>query len=161
MGYIGIYGGLLLALAGWYFGRRSAAKKNGLDEVLAFILTKSRAISWYFTIAAIYFLLSMEIFGLAIGTIPALSILLFVHLGSWASCTFLLHVQMTRDPEAKISRKMQMILCVGIGGAILILFMIVSVLTSNMHFLLAAIPPVLITTIIMLSVKQKTEDNNK
>lgn len=162
MVYLGIYGGLLFGIAGWYFGRRAAAKNNGLDEMLAYMTAKSRSISWYFTIAAIYVLLSLEVFGLSIGTIPALAILLFVHLGSWGLSFFILQARMTDDPDDEARKgKLQLMMSIAIGISILILFAIISVLTGEWRFLLAAIPPVLLNVLIMVSVRKKQADSGK
>lgn len=37
MVYVGIYGGLIIGLLGWYFGRRAASKNRGLDEMHDYI----------------------------------------------------------------------------------------------------------------------------
>jgi len=162
MVYLGIYGGLLFGIAGWYFGRRAAAQKNGLDEMLAYMTAKSRSISWYFTIAAIYVLLSLEVFGLSIGTIPALAILLFVLLGSWGLSFFILQARMTADPDDEAHKgKLQLVISIAIGASMLILFAIISALTGEWRFLLAAIPPVLLNVLIMMSVRRKQAGSGK
>ena len=131
MVYVGIYGGLIFAIAGWYFGRRAMTKKNGLDEVLAFIAAKSRSISWYFTMAAICVLFSLEVFGLSIGTIPSLGILLFVHLGGWGLTSLILHSRMTNDPDDPGKGKLQLVQGYGIGLSILILSAIIYVISGE------------------------------
>ncbi|NUU63920.1 hypothetical protein [Paenibacillus agri] len=159
--YVGIYRGLLFGIAGWYFGRRGAVKNNALDEVLAYIAAKSRSISWYFTIAAISVLLSLEVLGLSIGTIPSLGILLFVHLGSWGLISIILHARMTNDPEETGKGKLQLVQGIAIGVSFLILFAIISVLSGERRFLLAAIPPILLTVIIIMSVRRKHGGSGK
>ncbi|AOZ93649.1 hypothetical protein [Paenibacillus crassostreae] len=161
MVYVGIYGGLLFGIVGWYFGRRAVAKNNGLDEVLAYIAAKSRSISWYFTIAAICVLFSLEVFGLSIGTIPSLAILLFVHLGSWGLTSLILHSRMTNDPDETGKGKLQLVQGIAIGVSILILFAIIYILSGDWRFLLAAIPPVLLNVIIMISVRRKHAGSGK
>lgn len=161
MGYVGLFGGLLFGIAGWYFGRRRMAINNGLDEVLSYIAAKSRSISWYFTIVAIYVLFSLEVFGLSIGTIPSLAILLFVHLGSWGLTSLILHSRMTHDPDETGNGKLQLVQGIAIGVSILILFAIFYVVSGNWRFLLAAIPPILLNVIIMIAIRRKLAGSGK
>ncbi|MFF2890492.1 hypothetical protein [Paenibacillus sp. NPDC057967] len=161
MVYLGIYGGLLFGIAGWYFGRRAAAKNNGLDEMHAYMASKSRSISWYFTITAIYVLMSLEVFGLSIGTIPSLAILLFVHLGSWGLTFFILHARMTEDPDEGRNSKLQLVLSIAIGVSFLLLFAIISAVTGEWRFLLAAILPVLMNVLVMISIRKKQAGNGQ
>src|SRR5690625_1121496 len=82
-GLIGLYGGLLMGLGGWYFGRRQAKKQRALDETHDHIWKKARSISWYTTIIAIYILFSLYLVNVQL-TIPMiLGVLLFIQLGSW------------------------------------------------------------------------------
>lgn len=161
MVYLGIYGGLLFGIAGWYFGRRAAAKKNGLDEMHDFIAAKSRSISWYFTIAAIYVLLSMEAFGLSIGTMPSLGTLLFVHLGSWAAANTILTVRMTTEAEEAGVNKLRLVISIWIGTSVIVAFAILSAITEEWRFLLAAVPPVILTNISMLLIEKKSDSTKK
>ena len=83
-GLVGLLGGMICGLAGWYFGRRSAKKERGLDEVHDFIWQKARSYSWYVTLVILYVLFFLYVFGVAISVPVALGILMFVHLFSWA-----------------------------------------------------------------------------
>ncbi|REK71550.1 hypothetical protein [Paenibacillus paeoniae] len=158
MVYLGIYGGLLFGIAGWYFGRRNAAKKNELDEMRAYMSAKSRSLSWYFTIATIFVLMSLEILGHSIGTIPSLGILLFVHLGIWGLTFIILQSRMTNDPDDTSKGKIQLLQGIAIGVSILIIFATISFLTVDWRFMLVAILPVLLNILIMRK-KQARNDN--
>jgi len=83
-GLVGLLGGMICGLAGWYFGRRAAKKERGLDEVHDFIWQKARSYSWYVTLVILYVLFFLYVFGVAISVPVALGILMFVHLFSWA-----------------------------------------------------------------------------
>lgn len=155
MVYVGIYGGLLFGIAAWYFGRRAVAQNNAMDEVLAYIAAKSRSISWYFTTAAICVLLSLEVLGLSIGTITALGILMFVHMGSWGLTSIILHARMTHNPDETSTGKIQLVQGIAIGFSILILFAIFSVLSGDWRFLLVTIPPIMLLVIILMFVRKK------
>lgn len=157
MVYVGIFGGLLFGIAGWYwyFSRLAVGKNKSLDEVFTYMSVKSRSISWYFTIAAITVLMSLEVLGLSIGTIPSLGVLLFVHLGSWGLISIILHARMTNDPDETGREKLQFVQGIAIGVSILILFTIISVLSNDWRFLLAAIVPVLLSVIIIMSAVRK------
>ncbi len=153
MVYAGICGGLLFGIAGWYwyFGRHAAGGSKGRDEVLTYMSDKARSVSWYFTLAALLGLLLLEIIDLSMGTIPSLGILLFVHLGSWGLTSILLHTRMTRDPDDPGTGKMALLQGFAVGGAILILFAIISILKADWRFLLAAILSVMLGAMIMIT----------
>jgi len=147
MVYVGIYGGLLIGLLGWYFGRVAARKKRGLDEMNTHIWSKARSTSWYFTAAAIYLLMTLEVTGMKLNLIPALSILLLVHLASWAIAgTFFSLNFISPDSPNNV-----VILSAIIGATFLLIFAIISGLTGNWKFLLTAIPPVIMITLISIA----------
>ncbi|QDH22802.1 hypothetical protein [Saccharibacillus brassicae] len=52
-GLIGLFGGLLLALLGWAFGRHMQRKNRGLDERTDIITTRAKSFSWNVLIPAL------------------------------------------------------------------------------------------------------------
>lgn len=83
-GLIGLIGGAICGLSGWYFGRRGARKQGELDEVHDHIWQKARSTSWYVTLIALYILFFLYAFGVPLSTPASLGLLLFAHLFSWA-----------------------------------------------------------------------------
>lgn len=155
MEYVGIFGGLTLGILGWFFGREAARKRGGLDEMNNYIWTKARSTSWYFTAAAIYVLMTLELLGVELSIIPALSILLFVHLSSWAVAGLLYSSRLIQNvPNYTI------VLSSVIFAFFLLFFVFVSLFTDNWKFLLAAIPPIVMNTIIMVIVARKAKRAN-
>jgi len=69
-GLIGLYGGAVFGILGWWFGRWMAKKQRGLDELHEHIWQKARSISWFFTLATIYVLFSLVIFGIELKAAP-------------------------------------------------------------------------------------------
>lgn len=132
MMYVGLLGGLSFGIAGWYwYFRQRSVGKGGLDEVHAYMATKSRSISWYFTLAAIAVLMALEVADLSMGTIPSLGMLLFVHLGSWGLASILIHARMIKDHDETAPGKLLLVQGIGIGLAILILLAIIAVLLGS------------------------------
>lgn len=156
MEYLGLYGGMITGLLGWYFGRRAAGKKRGLDEVYYFIWGKARSISWYSTMAAIYIMLILAISGVRLNLIPALAILLLIHMGSWAITGAIYSVRMK---EAD-SKQPSLLLALAIGVAILIIFAIVSTVTGNWLFSAYSVPPVVMTTAITWAAGRKKQSQS-
>jgi len=154
MVYLGLYGGMVLGFLGWYFGRRAASKKRGLDEMYRFIWGKARSASWYFTMAAIYVLLILSISGVQISLIPALSILLLVHVGSWAIAGAYYSTKMSENGTKSPS----VLLSLMIGIVVLMIFGIVSAITGNWKFLLFSLPPVFMTTMSTMFAGRKREN---
>lgn len=66
------------------FWKKKAKKQRGLDEVHDHIWQKARSYSWYAILIAIYFLFFLYFFGLHLNTLAVLSIIILVHLLSWA-----------------------------------------------------------------------------
>ncbi|ERI07437.1 hypothetical protein [Aneurinibacillus aneurinilyticus] len=85
---IGLFGGAVLGLSGWFFGRKRAYKNRGLDERYYLIRDKARATSWQVTLAAMYILFFLVILKIGISAASALGILLLVQMGSWATLIF-------------------------------------------------------------------------
>lgn len=79
-GMLGLYGGMIMGLVGWWFGRKKARENRGLDEVHQHIWQKARSHSWYITLASIYFLFSLVIAGVEMSPAMILGILLLAHL---------------------------------------------------------------------------------
>ena len=151
MEYVGLYGGMVIGFLGWFFGRRAAGKKRGLDEVYHFIWNKARSISWYFTFAAIYVMLILAISGIELNIIFALAILLFIHMGSWAITGAFYSSKMTQSDAKRASLLLSLI----IGIAILIIFAFISAAKGNWMFTVYSIPPVIMTTAITIAQSRK------
>lgn len=83
-GLIGLLFGVILGIIVWFIGRKRAIKKREHDEVNEHIWKTARSYSWYTTLITIYILLLLALLGLITSIVKALSILLIVHLFSWA-----------------------------------------------------------------------------
>lgn len=99
-GLIGLISGIVFGLAGLYFGRKEAKKSRGLDEVNEHIWQKARSISWYVTLVVIYILLLLTLLGSSISLVKALSVLLIIHLFSWAIVGTYLTINMYDESKA-------------------------------------------------------------
>jgi len=154
MVYIGIYGGLALALLGWFFGRQAASKNRGLDEVHTYVWSKARSTSWYFTTVAICLLIIIDLSGIKLSVVPVLSILLFVHLASWGIIG-LVHTFNLNNETPFI--KSPIIIHAIIGSFFFIFFTILSILTDNWKFLLGALPPILVNAIRIIVLARKNK----
>jgi len=161
MEYVGLFGGIVFALLGLYFGRRAAKKNRGLDELHDHIWQKARSISWYITLVAIYVLLILSILKVEISLIPALGILLLVHMGSWGVTGGFLMAKMA-EGDTQESGKMQMLLSMLIGTVFLIGFGIVSAVTGNWKFFLFSLFPIFLTVTITYSqvMRRKKQHEN-
>lgn len=137
-GMIGLYGGATFGLLAWWFGRRMAKKQRGLDELHDHIWQKARSIAWFFTLAAIYILFSLVVFGIELRAAMVLGIIMIVHIASWGITGVILSINMNMTEPLKPSR-------VKFGVTIVlvsfIIFTILSISTGNWWFLLASIPP--------------------
>lgn len=87
LGFLGIVLGLSGGLFGLWWGRRMAARKNGLDERYEKITVHSLATGWKITIISIYLLFLLVILGTQFSTAQVLGILLFIHMAGWAFST--------------------------------------------------------------------------
>ncbi len=83
-GLVGFVLGIVVGLSCLYLGKRKLKRNRGDDEMYRHVWQKTRSISWYATTVAIYALLFLVLIGVDISTVEALSILLIVHLFSWA-----------------------------------------------------------------------------
>lgn len=99
-GLIGLLFGALSGLGGLLFGRMKAKKERGLDEVNNHIWKSARSTSWYATLVTIYILLLLSLLGFIFSLVKALSILLIVHLFSWAIAGSYLSANMYKEEKA-------------------------------------------------------------
>lgn len=146
-GMIGLYGGILCGLLGWWFGRKKAKENRGLDELYYHIWQKARSYSWYVTLIAIYIFFSLIMFGVELSTAMVLGLILLTHLGSWAIIGIVLTINMTVSPSLPLSRVKIGLIVVACSFTF---FTILSIVTGNWLFLLWSILPnvvVLTTTI--------------
>lgn len=154
-GMIGLYGGAVLGILGWWFGRRMAKKQRGLDELHEHIWQKARAISWFFTLASLYVLFSLIMFGIELNAPMVLGVIMMVHLASWAITGVIMSINMNMSEPLKPSRVK---LGISIVAVSLILFTVLSIITDNWLFLLASIPPNIIGIISALTPARSAED---
>ncbi len=93
MGFFGLVFGVLGGLFGRWWGRRMAARKNGLDERYETIRIKSLASGWKITVISIYLLFLLLLVGFQLSTAQVLGILLLIHMGGWAFSTLYYHLK--------------------------------------------------------------------
>ena len=87
LGFLGIVLGVSGGLFGLWWGRRLAARKNGLDERFEKITVNSLASGWKITVISIYLLFLLLIVGVKLSTAQVLGILLLIHMAGWAFST--------------------------------------------------------------------------
>ena len=152
---IGLYGGVIGGLLGWWFGRQKARKNRGLDELYYHIWQKARSYSWYVTLGALYVFFTLLSFGIELSTAMVLGILLLTHVASWGIIGIILTINMSSAAPLQPSR-------VKVGLFIfitsIIVFTIISILTTNWLFLLFSIPPNLIALFTALIPKRKDSE---
>ncbi len=102
-GIIGLYGGMICGLLGWYIGRVKAKKQRALDETHHHIWQKARSYSWYVTLVSIYLFFTLHVFGVTLSVAAVLGILLLIHLGSWGIIGMILTGFMYNEKEIKVS----------------------------------------------------------
>ena len=154
-GMIGLYGGVICGLLGWWFGRKKARKNRGLDELYYHIWQKARSYSWYVTLGTIYVFFSLIMFGIELSTAMVLGIFLLAHLGSWAIIGIILSINMSSTAPLKPSRvKIGIIVVV----TSLIIFTIISIITNNWKFLIFSIPPNLAAFFTALTPKREDSE---
>lgn len=117
----------------------------------AHVWRTARSTSWYVIIVAIYVLMTLALFGVKINLIPALSILLFVQCSSWAISGCFFSAKLTEQKVLKPTAKVSLL----IGVSFILLFVIITALTKDWRFLLAAIPPIVLNIAIMLVDKKE------
>jgi len=160
MEYAGLLGGTALGLMGWLLGRAAARKKGGLDEVHRHVWRRARSASWYVTLIAIYVLLALGLLDVEIGLVPALAILMLVHLAGWSvSGAWFMAAMAEGDPAE--TRRTRLLLAAFIGIAILTGFAIVSALTGNWLFFLFSLVPVFFSTLLMHVAPRLTNKGNR
>jgi len=151
-GMIGLYGGVIGGLLGWWFGRQKARKNRGLDELYYHIWQKARSYSWYVTLGALYVFFTLLSFGIELSTAMVLGILLLTHVASWGIIGIMMTINMSSAAPLQPSR-------VKVGLFVfmtsIIVFTIISILTTNWLFLLFSIPPNLIALFTALIPKRK------
>jgi len=154
-GMIGLYGGVIGGLLGWWFGRQKARKNRGLDELYYHIWQKARSYSWYVTLGALYVFFTLLNFGIELSTAMVLGILLLTHVASWGIIGIILTINMSSAAPLQPSR-VKVGLFVFITS--IIVFTIISILTTNWLFLLFSIPPNLIALFTALIPKRKDSE---
>lgn len=154
-GMIGLYGGVIGGLLGWWFGRQKARKNRGLDELYYHIWQKARSYSWYVTLGALYVFFTLLNFGIELSTAMVLGILLLTHVASWGIIGIILTINMSSAAPLQPSR-VKVGLFVFITS--IIVFTIISILTTNWLFLLFSIPPNLIALITALKPNRKDSE---
>ncbi|WP_421383324.1 hypothetical protein ACOJQI_02770 [Bacillus salacetis] len=154
-GAAGLYGGAILGILGWWFGRRMAKKERGLDELYEHIWQKARSVSWFVTLASIYVFFSLLIFGIELSTATVLGIILLIHLASWGFTGMILSINMNMSEPLKPSRVKFGISVVVIS---LLIFTITSIITGNWFFLIASIPPAILGLVSALTPEKSSEE---
>jgi hypothetical protein len=84
---LGLLFGALAGAFGWWWGRKQAVLKRGLDERYETIATKSLAASWKISLGSIFFLFILLNCGIHLSVAPVLGILLLVQMAGWACST--------------------------------------------------------------------------
>lgn len=137
-GMIGLYGGVIFGLLGWWFGRKKARENRGLDELYYHIWQKARSYTWYVTLGAIYVFFSLISFGIELNPAMVLGILLLAHVGSWGIIGIILTINISSTASLQPSRVKVGIIVVATS---IIIFTIISIMTNNWKFLIFSIPP--------------------
>lgn len=134
--FIGLYGGAIGGLLGWYFGRRNAIKEHSLDELHDYMMKTARSFSWFATLGAIYIFFTLLVIGVPLSVAPVLGILLLVQMSTWAISSFVLKYYMSLGVEVNVS------VLAGVTLIILsiVFFMIIAILTKEWLFILLSIP---------------------
>lgn len=154
-GLVGLYGGAVIGILAWWFGRRMAKKQGGLDELHAHIWQKARGISWFFTLASMYILFTLIMFGMELRAAMVLAVIMLVHFASWGITGVILSINMNMSEPLKPSKVK---LGISIVVVSLIIFTILSIATGNWWFLLASIPPNTIGLIWALTPERSVEE---
>ena len=160
MEFVGLFGGMALGLLGWYIGRAAARRNPGLDEMHEYIWRKARSVSWYVTLGAIYVLLILALFRIEIGLVPALAILLLVHLVSWAVAGVSFIARLT-EGDGTGAGKAQRLLVMIIGMVFLIGFGIASVLLENWMMMLFSMIPISFMVILVYAQSRTRKDHEQ
>jgi lysylphosphatidylglycerol synthetase-like protein (DUF2156 family) len=137
-GLVGLYGGAMIGIVAWWFGRRMAKQHGGLDELHDHIWQKARAISWFFTLASLYILFTLIMFGMELRVGMVLGVIMLVHMASWGITGVILSINMNMSEPLKPSRVK---LGIAIVAVSLLIFLVLSIATGIWWFLLASVPP--------------------
>ncbi len=154
-GLVGLYGGAVIGILAWWFGRRMAKKQRGLDELHDHIWQKARAISWFFTLASIYLLFTLIMFGMELSPAIVLAVIMVVHMTSWGFTGMILSINMNMSEPLKPSKVKFGIFIVALSVTC---FGILSITTGNWWFLLASVPPNTIGIIFALTPEKSSEE---
>ncbi len=154
-GLVGLYGGAVIGILAWWFGRRMAKKQRGLDELHDHIWQKARSISWFFTLASIYLLFTLIMFGMELSPAIVLAVIMVVHMTSWGFTGMILSINMNMSEPLKPSKVKFGIFIVALS---VICFGILSITTGNWWFLLASVPPNTIGIIFALTPEKSSEE---
>ncbi|NLP52466.1 hypothetical protein [Bacillus sp. RO1] len=154
-GLVGLYGGAVIGILAWWFGRRMAKKQGGLDELHDHIWQKARSISWFFSLASMYILFTLIMFGMELKAAMVLGVIMLVHFASWGITGVILSINMNMEEPLKPSRVKFGIAIVAVS---LLIFIILSTTTGNWWFLLASVPPILIGLIWALTPEKGSEE---
>ncbi|NMH73581.1 hypothetical protein HF078_10880 [Bacillus sp. RO2] len=137
-GLLGLYGGAVIGILAWWFGRRMAKKQGGLDELHDHIWQKARAISWFFSLASMYILFTLIMFDMELRAGMVLGVIMLVHMASWGITGVILSINMSMSEPLKPSRVKMGIAIVAVS---LLIFLVLSIATGIWWFLLASVPP--------------------
>ena len=85
---LGLVLGASAGLFAYWWGRKKAAENRGLDERYENIMTNSFASAWKISLAAMYILFAITIFGVELAAVHLLGMLLIIHMIGWAGSTF-------------------------------------------------------------------------
>src|SRR5699024_12364660 len=97
-------------------------KNSADDEVHYYIWKRARSYSWYATLLIIYVLLLLSLLGVLLSTIKVFSVLLIVHLFTWASVGLYLSASMFNEEKAdKNVQWVLLALLIVLGTAMLVI----------------------------------------
>lgn len=151
-GLIGLYGGMVCGILGWWFGRKQARKKRALDEVYEHIWQKARSYSWYVTLASIYILFSLYLFGVHIHGPMALGIIMIIHLASWAFIGIGFSIALQSEEPIQLN---EAILGIALIVISVLVFTIISIVASNWVFMLIGIPISVLGLLLLIKSKKE------
>ncbi|TYS67730.1 hypothetical protein FZC76_14285 [Sutcliffiella horikoshii] len=154
-GLVGLYGGAAIGILAWWFGRHMAKKQRGLDELHDHIWQKARAISWFFSLASMYILFTLIMFGMELKAAMVLGVIMLVHFASWGITGVILSINMNMEEPLKASKVKFGIFIVALS---VICFGILSITTGIWMFLLASVPPSTIGIIFALTPEKSNEE---
>lgn len=155
LGMVGLCGGALMGLGGWWFGRKKARKQRGIDEVHDHIWQKARSYAWYATLVGIYFFFFLLMINIPLKTSMTLGILLFIHMGTWALSGIILTV-FIHTPE--YIRPVQLSIGITIILVTTITFTILTIAQSEVRYLFIGIPFALFGLLFLILSRKKSSE---